>query len=335
MPNLKLPSIFPKIQPQSIYASSKLYECKTRFSLIGSVGSGKSTTVGLMGITTQTLSAIDPSFVCRILERNSNIYGDMSNIRSGHFPEKTVAFDSFATEAGILLSKKYWRGTKKIQIPVCDVAGEDLQFLIRQYRDHISTDLGNAAFNAAKRLTDYVKESEGIIVIEDASRAIIGRRGEQLKSEDDKHLHKDPDVNLVRILNDIFDYKDQIKKPLKAILIVITKWDELKDLVEPLNLNILRPDQRDLILFMDTCFPSVSQAIKSYQNDHPDTVIRYFPTYVEVERNADNTPKTWDKEGKQYKIKPKQSHEIMDLRKPSYSEQIFADLVYCLLGFAN
>jgi len=334
MPKFQIPEMITDAlrSKKEEYPSSRLYEYKNRFSLLGTVGAGKSTVAGLVVLTTQTLSSARPEFICRILERNSNIYGDVSNLRSGKFPEKTVAHDSFATEAGLLLTQKKFLGAKKIQIPICDVAGEDIQIMIQQYRK-VAGPLGTAAYSAANSLVRYIKESEGFIVAVDASRAVIGRRGEQVQSETDKQIHPDPDVNLVRILNEVFDYKEQVRKPIKGIAIVITKWDELKPHVEHLGMNIMEPTRHDLMVFMDTFFPSVSQAIKSYQFAHPSVDIAYFPTYVEIERDDKGNPKKRD-DGS-FKIKPKESMLIADVRKPSYSEQTCAELIDWLLGFAS
>jgi energy-coupling factor transporter ATP-binding protein EcfA2 len=318
------------------YLSSKLYECKNRFGLIGPVGSGKSTIAAMLGLVTQTLSSIRQDFYCRILERNSNIYGDISNIRAGYFPEKTVAFDNYATEAGFLFARKSnlpFGGYKKLQMPICDVAGETLQMNIRQYAQ-TREPLTGAQMSAAKSVTQYVKQSEGIIVAADASRVMLGRgfKNVQVKTEDDKFLHRDPDVNLVRLLNDIFDYREQIKKPLKAVAIMITKWDELKLHVEHQGINIMNPDQADLSLFMDTWFPSVSQCVKAYALDHPQTQVKYFPTFIEVERDDQNEPKKWDDE--HIIIKAKVSEEICDWRKPACSEEVYTEFIDWLLGFA-
>jgi len=301
--------------------------------MLGTVGSGKSTVAGGIVLTAQTLSSAYPNFFCRVLENTTNILADASNLRRGRFPVKTNPYQIYPPEAGLLM---LWRGRvfgeKKVQIPICDVAGEDIQMMIHQYRKVVGP-LGTAAYSAASQLVRYIKESEGFIVAVDASRAVIGRKGEQVQAETDKHIHPDPDVNLVRILNDVFDYKEQIRKPIKAIAIVITKWDELKPHVEHLGMNIMEPTKHDLTIFMRTYFPSVNQAIQSYQFAHPNTKITYFPTYVEIERNDKGKPKKRD-DGS-YTIKPKDSLLIADMRKPSYSEQTYAELIDWLLGFAS
>lgn len=325
----------PLSKPAQPFTSSSLYYCKSRFSLIGTVGSGKSTVAALIGLTTQTLSSVEPEFFCRIIERNSDIYADISNLRSGRFPAKTAPLSAFATEAGLLLAKKKtpsFLGMKQLQMPICDVSGEDLQLNIRQYAAKMGN-LGAAAYSAFAQLTRYVKECDGMIVCVDASRAVLGR-DIQIKTEDDKYLHFDPDVNLVRILNDVFDYREQIRRPLKGIAIVITKWDELKPHVEHLGLDLFNPTQNDMAVFMDTFFPSVSQAIKSYILTNNSVRIAYFPMYVEIERNEDGTEKR-RKEDKSLIVKAKQSNLLGDLRKPSYAEQSCANLIEWLLGFAT
>lgn len=310
-----------------------LYACKTRFSLIGTVGAGKSTIAAGIALTTQTLSSQQLDFFCRILERNSNIYGDVSNLRDGWFPEKTLAYNQYATEAGLLLGKqKRFGGYRFLQLPVCDVAGEDLQMDIRQYREQEGT-IGNPSYSAAANLIRYVKESEGFIIATDASRAIIGRKGRQHATEKSSHLHRDPDVNLVRIVNEIFNYKDQVHRDIKGIAIVITKWDEVALDLENRGIDILNPDQTELNRFMDVCYPSVSQAVKAYQRTHDGLNIRYFPTFFEIERSEDGQPKLREDGSKI--VKSKGGHSWEEIRKPSYSEKQYAGLIDWLLTFAE
>jgi len=311
-----------------------LYACKTRFGLLGTVGAGKSAIAAGIALTTQTLSSQRGDFFCRILERNSNIYGDVSNLRDGWFPEKTVAYDQFATEAGLLLGKQKWIGGYKfLQLPICDVSGEDQQMDIRQYREKEAPSIGNPSYTAAANLIRYLKQSEGYIIATDASRAIIGRGGKQVATEKSVYLHRDPDVNLVRILNEIFNYKDQVHHKIKAIEIVITKWDEVALKLESKHgIDILSPDQTELSKFMDVCYPSVSQAIEAYERTHNGLHIRYSPSFFEIERNQDGTPKLRKNGSKIVKSKSSMSWE--DLRKPSYSERYYSELIEDLLTFA-
>ena len=87
--------------------------------------------------------ADNPDFYCRVLEGSSEIHQDVADMRDGHFPSKTVPFGSFASEAGLLLEDEQRLGIGRMsgiisknlrQVPICDLAGEDLSQMIRQVR---------------------------------------------------------------------------------------------------------------------------------------------------------------------------------------------------------
>lgn len=312
-----------------------LYTYKNRFALIGTVAAGKSTTCGGIVLTTQLLRALREGFFCRPIEKNSNILGDASNLRDGYFPEKTLGHQQYATEAGLLLGqKKRFGGWKMIQLPICDIAGEDLQTNIKQFRqkEHMTR---SAEYSASANLVRYVQQSEGFLITSDASRAIIGKRGFQLNTERSRSLHRDPDVNLVRILNEIFAYKDKTRQDIKAIGIVITKWDEVGIRLEAKHaLNILEPSKQDLIRFMNVAYPSVMQSVDAYQQTHPKTSIRFFPTYFEIERNSKGEPLYHNNDGVSRIVKQKDSDQWDDFRTPAFSQGAFTELIDWVLTFA-
>jgi len=292
-----------------------------------------------MMLTTQTLSADYHDFYCRVLEGSSSVYQDISNLRDGHFPEKTEAHQQIATEAGLLME---WErrlggikiGTKSLQIPLVDLAGEDVQMFDAKYTKNIGA-LGNVVHSAVENLKQYVRQCEGYVIVVKASRAKgIFPEGGQLESEDDKQLSKDPDVNLVRMLNHVIDYKRQHRQAIHGIAVVVTAWDLLLPYAQNIGLDIFRHDQNDMRDFMDVFFPSVSQAIKGSRLQN----VRYFPMYVQLEYDAEGNPKKW-KDGSP-KIQRKQSfgtqrQQIRDMRKPSYNEQGCIDLIEYLHGFAK
>ena len=80
---------------------------KNRVALIGTTGAGKSAVVAGLGMEAQeevkSTAGSDKPFYVTILENNSQIYQDMSNLRNGHFPTKTAAYSEFAAESGLLL----------------------------------------------------------------------------------------------------------------------------------------------------------------------------------------------------------------------------------------
>jgi hypothetical protein len=309
-----------KIQ-QNQAAPTHLYTYKTRFSMLGTVGSGKSTIAGAIVLTSQTLSSDLPGFTCRVLEGTSNILSDCSNLRRGRFPAKTVPFGKYASEAGLLMGWHQIWGDKRVQVPICDIAGEDIQMMIRQY-SHNMQGIGNAAYSAAMNLVNYVKDSDGFVLAMPASKALIHKDDAQIEAEAES-VDFDPDVNLARILGEVIDHKERCRgKPIRGIAVVITKWDMLMPYAQNLGMDVFT--EQGLREFMDVCFPSTSQQIKACKLAN----VQYFPSYIDVERDQDGNVKKWEKDG---------SPKIMvkDRRKPSYSEQSYVNLIEFLHGFAS
>lgn len=310
--------------------------------MIGTVGSGKSTVVGGIVMTAETLVADLENFYCQVLENTSDIHQDVSDLRDGHFPRKTAPFGAFATEAGLLME---WErkalgvkiGTKRLQVPICDVAGEDLAQMIKQVR--AVGPLGNIQKQAVRNLIAYVRDSDGFIITVKATRAKgLFPEGRQLETEQDKKLSRDPDVNLVRILEDLMNYKATHRsRPIKGIAVIITAWDMLKTEAERIGFDILNPivGQSDLQNFVKGCFPAVFAAIKSLRIPN----VAYFPSFFEVETREDGSVQKWQQDGAP-KIKQRQStygspdEWWRDLRKVSYSESSFVSLIQWLRQFA-
>jgi len=326
-----------------------LFPTKNRLALIGTVGAGKSTVVGGLVMTAETLVAetkrTDKPFFCRVLEGGSEIHQDVSDLREGHFPKKTVPFGEFAAEAGLLLE---WEhnidvpvfGTqtfrrKLLQVPICDIAGEDLQQTIRQVRRQGT--IGEYSKQKVRNLIAYVRESDGYIITIKATRAKGFR--EQLETEKDKKLSPDPDVNLVRLLEDLMNYKSiNRSRPIKGVAVVITAWDRMKDVAEEVGFDILDPNmgQHDLERFVSACFPSTYAAIQSLRVPN----VQYFPSFFEVETDEQGSVKFWEEEPGSPKIKRRRpDYEVggewwRNLRKVSYSEKSYVDLIDWLKRFA-
>lgn len=321
-----------------------LFPVKSRVSTIGTVGAGKSAVVAGIVMAAETLVADDPNFFCRVIEGTSDIHQDVSDLREGHFPRKTVPFGAYATESGLLLEEErkiagVKIGDKRLQVPVCDLAGEDLAQTIRQVR--AAGPLGNLAKQAVRNLIAYVRESDGYIVTIKATRAKgLKPRGNQIESEQDEKLSADPDVNLVRLLEDLVNYKETHRsRRIEGMAIVVTAWDALKHsgVADQIGFDILNPfvGQNDLNNFVRACFPAVYAAVKSLRIPN----VQYFPSFFEVETNEDGTPKTWEDDSPI--IKQRQTNIgnpdewWRDLRKISCSEQTFINLIKWLMGFAR
>lgn len=314
------------VSPQQEISSATpihLYPVKNRISLLGTTASGKSAHIGgLVKAAERRVSKTantDYPFRCLILEGSTNIIDDVARLRAGHFPPKTEAYQQFASEAGLLLE---WRHTmklgpikqtlwtKRLQVPICDLAGEDLAQVIRQVRHKGA--LGEMARNQVRQLISYVRQSDGYIVVIKATRA--QGLGELFEPEpevgDPKKtgLSKYPDANLVRMLYDIINYKhEHPERPIKGVSVVVTAWDGLAPVAkeieqitgntfDPLNLNI---GQRDIEKFIYACFPSTHAAIKSLGIPN----VQYFPSFFEIERNEQKQPICWEDEPNSPKIK--------------------------------
>jgi len=328
----------------SLAAPPHLFPVKSRVATIGTVGAGKSAVVGGVVMTAETLVADEENFFCRVIEGTSDIHQDVSNLRDGFFPQKTVPFGAYATESGLLLEwehKVLGRviGVKRLQVPICDLAGEDLQQTIRQVR--ASGPLGNIAKQAVRNLIAYVRESDGFIVTIKATRAKgLFPHGQQLEEEQDQKLSRDPDVNLVRLLEDLINYKmTHRSRPIKGIAVVITAWDRLKQsgVSDKIGFDILNPivGQQDLDNFVKGCFPAVYAAIKSLRI--PNVV--YFPSFFEAETNEDGTLKLVNGKPviRQRSATPNLNPDEWwrDLRKISYSEKSYVQMIGWLKNFAK
>lgn len=337
-------------QPQQALATPiHLFPYKNRISLIGTVGAGKSTVVGGVVMTAETMvrdyAKTNNPFFCRVLEGRSEIHQDVSDLREGRFPAKTAAFGEFASEAGLLLE---WERkitvlgrtrtlTKKLlQVPICDIAGEDLQQTIRQVR--MQGALGDYAKSKVRNLISYVRESDGYIITIKSTRA--KGLGKQIEQEKDKKLSRDPDVNLVRLLENLMNYKmTHRSRPLKGVAVVITAWDRLKPVADRIGFDILDPDmgQQDLENFVASCFPSTYAAIQSLRVPN----VQYFPSFFEVETDENDNVIYWPDNPTSPKIRPRLKDPFQNpsnwwegIRKVSYSESQFERLILWLKQFA-
>jgi hypothetical protein len=319
-----------------------------RISFLGTPGAGKTVTVGGLVMRAEAKVAdtahSDTPFFCRVLENASEIHQDVSDLRDGHFPKKTQTYLGFRSSPGLMLEWKRMIGVgrikrslwhKMLQVPICDLPGETLIQVIRHVRSQ-----SNLGMIMKKNITNAIndmRESDGYMIAIKASRA--KGLGVQLEQEKDDKLSRDPDVNLVRMLEDLMHYKSTYtNRPIKGVAVIITAWDRLQPVAERVGFDILDPNvgQRDIERFVRACFPSTYAAIRSLRVPN----VRYFPTFFQVETN-DKGQEKWITEGG-YDGPKIITKDLFDpkgewwqnARKISYSEQSFDNLLGWLKDFA-
>jgi len=298
------------------------YAFKNRWSLIGTVASGKTTIAALLILAARTLSFGVHRFYCDVVENESGIMEDVSNLQRGRFPAKTRAYNQYAMEPGLMLWWDEMWSNKSLHIPVCDLAGEDLMLGQKGAVMNPSA----AAYSAASRLQEYVKESDGLILVAPASKALMFR-DDRVVEREPSDIAFDPDVNLARIFGGIIDYKrtHSNSKPLKGCVIMISKWDLIEPYAVDMNMDVSTEQGREN--FLETCFPWTRMKIKAMQRVF-NTKVLFVPSFVEVQRDGQGNIVYWDEKKTQPKIK------VGDNRMPSYSMGWMADTINFLGQFA-
>jgi hypothetical protein len=337
---------------------------KNRVAMIGTTGAGKSAVVAGLGMMAQeevkATIGNDTRFYCTFLEKQSQIYQDMSDLRNGHFPGKTAAYTEYTSESALLLEwerhihtkipflgksvdKRLWR--KAVHVPIVDIAGEDLSLFINNVRNHAN--LGASTIKTVNQTLNYVRESDGYIVIIKGSRA--QGFSKQLEKEKDKRLSQDPDVNLVRMLQDIVNYKRGSRThPVRGVAVVVTAWDKLKPVGDELGFDLCADamasngytvGQQDLERFVAGCFPSTYTAIRSLRVPN----VQYFPMFFLTEKEDDGlTEKLSKEEGwegtpqiKRRELVSAEGEWHQQLRRIYCAEKQLSDILYFLKGFAK
>lgn len=292
-------------------------QSEKRVSVIGTMGSGKTTALGLMCLTCETLSAYQPNFKSRIKEHTSGIRQAPSDLRRGHFPPKTLP--GAAYEADLVLKQEGRFGTRIVRLPFCETAGEDIQKWISRFSGGMYSQRHD--YRVLSELYKYVLSSNGFILVCPTSRALMYTDSTGMEKEPDD-LPVDPDVNLVRILEAMYDYKDQTKMtPIEGMAVLLTKYDMVREDTQHLGMDL--STVAGMQQFMNSFFPQTSQALKYYGMDK----VRFFPSFVQVQRDQ-NDPRRFVKW-------PDGSDKIlMNMhrpRMPQYSEQSYMDLINWLI----
>ena len=324
-----LKKIFSNPRQTAMPTVTNLDKFKKRFAMVGTVGSGKSTVAAGIIMTAQTLSADDPNFYGEVIESNSDIIADASKLKRGHFPRKTEAYQSYPVESGLVLT---WTGSfgreRKLQIPICDIAGEDVQQMIRQTR----TELKPEDFYANQQLLNYIRDADGFLFCVPASRALIFDDDVQLEREPSSdEAVSDPDVPVTRILQDIINYKTRARgKPIDAIGVIITKSDLILPYLAQWGIDLYDP--KGLRMFLNNYFSATAMTLKRYVDK---ANVQFFPSHFQVLKNTDGSVKKWSDGGDRIELFRDLRNPQRARKVPRYSEQSYVNLFEWLRSFAT
>ncbi len=300
------------------FSSQQQY--KTRFCMVGTPMSGKSTIAAATVLTAETMSAILGNFYCRVLPQSSHIMADANNLRLGRFPEKTDPYLVRPPEAGLLICDKGWR-EKKVQVPLCDVGGE--VFDAMTLRNMGSYDVQERIKNINRRVLDYVRDSQGFVVALSAPDALMFRT-------DYKAL--DADVYVYNVLSQVMDYKRQTGTNIDGIAVWLTKWDEAKDLSQDTGINIY-DDQNGLAKFFDNGYPGISMLLKPLVKQGK---VRFFRSYFTIKKRDDGvTDEYWDNNPNAKRIDILEDLSAHIQRRPKYCEEDYVSFIRFMGSFAK
>lgn len=273
-------SIFQPKSQQPTYVTP--FESKTRFTMIGPVGSGKTTVAANLLRTAYTRSQRDPDFYCDVQEFGSEIREAVARLCDGHFPPKTEPTGEYAYESGLTISKTGWFGEKKLHIPLIDVAGEDQQLMLQKFASPLEV-RRPVNYLTAKTLLDYMKSSKGFILTLCAPRVRIPG---QTIDEEPKGISRYPDVNMARMLDDVFAFK---KGKIEAILVIITKWDMIAPHLIEKGIDLYNTTA-DMTRFMNNYFPGTKMALKKMEDKG---LVKYYPSYVSLKKDEKGEVEYW------------------------------------------
>jgi hypothetical protein len=206
--------------------------------------------------------------------------------------------------------------------------------MIQSIQHRLRDPTSQESYNISSSLINYVRDCEGYIPIASAARAMAFRDGMQLEKEtEDEQLSGisvDPDANLYKFMQDIMTYKENSKgKPIKAIAVVVTKWDMLMPYAQEMGIDLDDTTGQGIQTFMETFFPQTTSLLKFEQQRNPNMQLRFFPSYVKIQKNTlTNKSEQWPDGSSKIEMEP-------NLRIPKYWAQSYVDLINYLGTFAS
>lgn len=282
---------------------------RNRISIIGTGGAGKTTYATLIVKAAERKASKSKNsnypFKVIVQEGSSNLYDDLARIRAGYFPPKTQAFKTINIEPGltlewqqVALDGKVPLWTKRVHLPICDLAGEDIVQMINKVKE-VRT-LQQAAQTNVEKLVKFINQSSGYIIVIKATRG----QGLGLETEAEATnvagMSSYADANLARIITSIIQHKHNnpnTSPPIKGMAIVVTAWDGLDAVAKRISAITGQPfdptdekiSQQSLEKFVYACFPSTHAAITSLGLKNT----QYFPSFILTEKDSNGKEICW------------------------------------------
>lgn len=254
-------------------------------TFIGTRGSSKTTSLGCIDLVCEIESARNPKFIYRIDERTSGGISQISaDLCRGIFPRSTVSGNIYQADIYLSWKNGVFGGDKNVVIPVAETAGEDIENLMGIYR-------GDKLYKVtpmpveADNLIRKIAASQGLILTIAVPRA--GERFPQKLDAEPDSIHATPDLNAMRILNAILQYKQSTRgaKPVEGIAVLLTKYDMVAQWLERMDMDLYDPVEAQK--YLTTYFRKTIALLKNFGLDK----VEFFPVHVMVEKtiNKDGT----------------------------------------------
>ena len=298
------------------------YKVKTRFAMLGPVSAGKSTIAAGFVHTCETLSSIVPNFYCRVLPTSTHILSDANNLRLGKFPEKTNPLLPRAPEAGFLLCERGWR-EKKVQVPLCDVAGEITDYINYKASGVTAAQVIRQRLESINRtVIETVKDSQGFIIALAANEALMFRENASTF---------DSDVYVHTVMNEILEYRRKNHKSDPNIILVLTKWDEVTKAAHDIAMDVYDPSQDGMAKFLANGYPATNMLLKPLRDKG---LVKFFRSWFSIRRREDGTKEVWPGTDKPI-IELVEDEDAFIRFRPKYAEQDYIDMVKHIGSFGQ
>jgi len=129
----------------------------------------------------------------------------------------------------------------------------------------------------------------------------------------------DPDVNLTRLFQCIFEYKQRMgRQKVKGIAVLLSKYDVLKSRLEASGMDLMKPEERNM--FMGRYFPATKAALDYYNIEN----LVFIPVWVWAERDSQGRPRNYSGKSDvvEYRVRINRETE-----RPYYSEPQYMELI--------